>query len=199
MRNWIDKGCPAPKHAPVIGNYEAYRSVIGGILEAAANNWTTWQSNRAALDEIASDGEEDEVVHLLSSWWASSQASKGVEAAELCGLADENEISLPLRRVPHGEEFEYSSKSMGHYLKRFAGRLFEMEDGIEVELVQSTKRGKGGYPWLLKKVVKKPVTQPTEQIEPPKPKAAIKPKVDTSSVFEAVANLTGTPPNPWQK
>lgn len=152
-KNWIQKGCPAPKHAPVIGSYHAYRYVIGGIIEAAAANWTTWQGNRAALDEIASDGEDEEIVNLLCAWWHHGElANAGTESSDLCALAEERKITLPLKRVPHGEEFEYSPKSMGRYLKGYMGRHFMMDDGTEVELSKSTTRGNGGYPWVLAKV-----------------------------------------------
>lgn len=155
-KNWIQRGCPAPVHAPVIGSYQAYRYVVGGIIEAAAPNWTTWQSNRAALDEIASDGEEEEIENLLSAWWQHGVSTNGDEASDLCAIAEKFKITLPIRRVPHGDEFEYSSRSLGRYLKGFVGRHFVMDDGTEVELTQSTKRGKGGYPWLLTKVEPKP-------------------------------------------
>ncbi|MGB7242330.1 MAG: hypothetical protein WBC93_09630 [Sulfitobacter sp.] len=155
-QNWIQKGCPAPKHAPIIGSYEAYRYVVGGIIEAAAENWTTWQQNRSALNEIASDGEEEEIENLLRAWWSSCVSPDGAEAPELCSIAETDKIVLPIKRVPHGEEHEYSTRSMGHYLKSFVGRHFEMEDGTTVELCQSQKRGKGGYPWKLSKVERKP-------------------------------------------
>lgn len=152
-KNWIQNGCHAPKHAPVIGSYNAYRYVVGGIIEAAAANWTTWQSNRAALDEIASDGEDEEIVNLLCAWWDQGElANGGTEASDLCALAEDRKITLPLKRVPHGEEFEYSPKSMGRYLKGYTGRHFIMDDGTEVELSQSKTRGNGGYPWMLAKV-----------------------------------------------
>ncbi|MDA8584984.1 hypothetical protein N9L47_01810 [Rhodobacteraceae bacterium] len=154
--NWIQKGCPEPKHAPIIGSYEAYRYVIGGIIEVASESWTTWQQNRSALNEIASDGEEEEIENLLAAWWSSCLSPDGAEAPELCAIAEAEKIALPIKRVPLGGEHEFSTRSMGRYLKTFVGRHFEMEDGTTVELCQSQKRGKGGYPWKLSKVEKKP-------------------------------------------
>jgi hypothetical protein len=154
IKNWLQKGRPAPKHAPVIGSYQAYRNVIGGIIEAAAPNWITWQSNRDALDEIASDGENDEIENLLSVWWEHGISTNGDEASALCTLAETHKVTLPVKRVQMGGEHEYSSRSLGKYLKSFVGRHFVMDDGTEVELSQSSTRGNGGYPWLLKKVDK---------------------------------------------
>lgn len=153
-KNWIQNDRPAPQHAPVIGSYQAYRHVVGGIVEAAAPNWITWQSNRAVLDEIASDGEDEEIENLLEAWWSNGVSTNGDEASTLCAIAEQYKIALPIRRVPLGGEHEYVTRSMGHYLKGFVGRHFVMEDGTEVELRQSKKRGNGGYPWFLSKVQK---------------------------------------------
>lgn len=174
VKNWIQKGCPRPVHAPIIGSYQAYRYVIGGIIEAAAPNWTTWQSNRHVLDEIASDGEEEEIENLLSAWW--QQGAAPSEASDLCDIAETFKVPLPVKRVPLGDEFEYTARSMGRYLKGFAGRHFEMDDGTEVELCQSDKRGKGGFLWQLRKVSPKAHsangTQNEIKFEPPSPKAS---------------------------
>ncbi len=174
VRNWIQKGCPRPVHAPIIGSYQSYRYVIGGIIEAAAPNWTTWQSNRHILDEIASDGEDEEIETLLSAWW--QQGADPFEASELCDIADTFKVPLPIKRVPQGDEFEYAARSMGRYLKGFAGRHFEMDDGTEVELCQSDKRSKGGFLWQLRKVPPKVHhangTQSEIKFEPTLPKAS---------------------------
>jgi len=90
----------------------------------------------------------------LSVWWQHGVSSNGDEASALCALAAAHKVTLPIKRVPMGEEHEYSSRSLGKYLKSFVGRHFMMDDGTEVELSQSSTRGKGGYPWLLKKVEK---------------------------------------------
>lgn len=193
-KNWIQKGCPAPTHAPVIGSYNAYRYVVGGIIEAAATNWTTWQGNRAALNEIASDGEDEEIVNLLCAWWHHGElANAGTESSDLCVLAEDRKISLPLKRVPHGEEFEYSPKSMGRYLKGYMGRHFIMDDGTEVELSKSMTRGNGGYPWVLTKVEPKEKHGAAEQtggsrIGIKREKPAVNTLLKSSSNGEAMDN-----------
>lgn len=148
VQNWIDKGAWTPQHAPVIGSYEAYADVIGGILEAASPSWITWQGNRDELAQIASDDEETDVEALLSAWVATG--GKPMEVADLCALAEAAKITLPVKKTPMGGDFEYSTRALGKFLKGYSGRIFALEDG-EYELSQSSTKGANWYPWTLKK------------------------------------------------
>ncbi|MFN3723488.1 MAG: hypothetical protein ACK4VZ_10610 [Paracoccaceae bacterium] len=148
VKNWIDQGALTPKHAPVIGSYESYVDVIGGILEAASPAWITWQGNRDELAQIASDDEETDVESLLSAWVAAG--GKPMEVADLCALAEAAKITLPVKKTPMGGDFEYSTRALGKFLKGYSGRIFALEDG-EYELSQSSTKGANWYPWTLKK------------------------------------------------
>ncbi len=148
IKNWIDKGAWTPQHAPVIGSYESYADVIGGILEAASPAWITWQGNRDELAQIASDDEETDVEALLSAWVATG--GKPMEVVDLCVLAEAAKITLPVKKTPMGGDFEYSTRALGKFLKGYSGRIFALEDG-EYELSQSSTKGASWYPWTLKK------------------------------------------------
>ena len=151
IQNWIEKGAPKPRHAPTIGSFESYTYVIGGILEAASPNWISWQNNRHELQEISSDEEESDIQNLVESWWAQTGLRNSALASELADLALSDKINLPLKRVQNGEEFEYSSRALGNYLKSHKQRVFALEDGTQVSLNQQ-KRSGAGMPWKLVKV-----------------------------------------------
>lgn len=152
VQNWIQKGRPSPVHAPVVGSYETYSTIIPGILEAASPYWTTWGQNLSKLDEIAADEEEDEVKALLDFWAGEFGTGVGgkIEVAELLAAVERVALVLPVKkkRTPVSD-FDYCGRSMAHYLKGFAGRIFEIEDGTNVKLAQHDKRGKAGFPWYL--------------------------------------------------
>lgn len=160
VQNWIQKGALTPAYAPHIGSYESYVDVVGGIIEAADPNWTSWQSNRSELDQIASDDEETDIINLLSTWLHSGGSP--MEAPEICTLARSNEVSLPIKRVPNGGEFEYNTRSLGKYLGGFSGRIFNL-DGIEYELAKSKSRGPSAFPWILKKKESQLNVQPKQK------------------------------------
>lgn len=152
VQNWIQKGKPAPDHAPVVGSYEAYSATIPGILEAASPYWTTWGQNLSKLDEIAADEEEDEVKGLLDFWAEQFGTGTGarVEVAELLAAVERGELVLPVKKKRTAvSDFDYDSRSVSHYLKGFSGRIFELGDGTSVKMMQHDKRGKAGFPWFL--------------------------------------------------
>ena len=150
VKNWLDLGRPAPKHAPVVGSYNNYRKVIAGILEAASPHWTSWQSNRDVLNGVAKDEDEDEGAESFFENWAGHfEVGKPVETSKLCDLALAKKIPLPVKRALNGEEFDYSAKGMGKFLAGMQGRFFKLDDGTEVQPVRADKRGDNGRPWVL--------------------------------------------------
>ncbi|RWR45697.1 hypothetical protein EOW65_15775 [Sinirhodobacter ferrireducens] len=155
VENWIAKGMPKPKHAPIIGRFERYRHVIGGILEAASPHWTSWQSNRDKLATVAGDEQEDGWVSLFDTWVEKhGLGEKGrLEVHALTDLACENEILLDVGRVRDGGQFDYASKSFGSALSGMQDRLFKLGDGRTVKVTRYSKRGNGGYPWYLEQVI----------------------------------------------
>lgn len=205
IQNWIAKGTPQPRHAPIIGSFESYTDVIGGILESASPNWTTWQSNRHELLEISSNEEESDIQSLIESWWVQHKLRGSALASDLADLALAEKISLPIKRVQHGDEHEYASRALGNYLKGFKQRVFELEDGTQVELTQSKRTG-AGMPWKLIKVVLASESRLQTAQE-----AVIRSRVNTVNKFDDYelkderatraiivhANETGPIPSPW--
>ncbi len=152
-QHWIDRGQQEPIHAPIIGRYECYRHVVGGIIEAASPEFISWQANKHRLDEIASDEEEEEILNLLEAWYREGQTgdSSIMTADAICGLAAFNKIVLSdVRKKPNADEFDYAVKSMGSYLGTFQDRFFTMDDGVVVSVVKHRKRASSGNQWMLK-------------------------------------------------
>lgn len=173
VKHWLDKGQPVPKHPPVLGRFERYRHVIGGILEAASSNWTSWQSNRTKLEKVAKDGEEDGWSVLFEKWASERGTGLGgkIEARDLADIAQEHEIPLDVARVRDGGQFEYNPRSLGKALPGMLERIFDLGEFGNVALLQSDKRGKGGYPWYLKPIETRGATKVDEpaQVEDAKP------------------------------
>lgn len=159
VKNWLDKGRPAPRHAPIIGRFEEYTRVIGGILEAAGKNWTSWQGNRDKIKAVAADDTEDNWADLLSAWVAErglGEAGK-IETHDLIAIAGEEEIELDVRCIKDGGPYAYNGKSFGAAMRSMVGRVFSLEGHGKVMLVRHEKRGGNGYPWVLKPVKAAPV------------------------------------------
>ncbi|SFJ23123.1 hypothetical protein [Albimonas pacifica] len=149
VRNWLDRGRPAPQHAPAIGRYESYVDTIGGIIEAAAPNWTSWQANRSALNEIASNDEEEDIATLIETWHGDKVLRTDATARDVAELADAAELGLPVKRVPNGDGFKYAPRSFAAYLKQHKDRTFALSDGTRVKLTQAAARRAEGHPWSL--------------------------------------------------
>jgi hypothetical protein len=199
VQNWIQRGKPAPVHAPVVGSYEAYSTIIPGILEAASPYWTTWGANLSKLDEIAADDEEEEVKGLLDFWAEEfGTGYKGrVDVAELLAAVERVELVLPVKKKRTAvSDFDYDSRSMTSYLKGFAGRVFELGDETNVKLVQSDKRGNAGYPWIMEAVqVRQPAQEAPKPVarrtRPENPPTAAPAKSDDTNVAKFPAGRRG--------
>ncbi|MFC2969472.1 hypothetical protein [Acidimangrovimonas pyrenivorans] len=170
--NWVQQGRPAapapttwkggPEGVPekiVWGGYESYVEVVGGIVGAAAENWTTWQANRHLVDSTAYSGEDDPILELLTAWREEGGESiavgdrweGGIRVENgLAGIARERSISLPypVKPVNRDTPFDYTPTSLGAWLAKYRDRPFEI-DGQEWVLERSEKRGKRGHMWSL--------------------------------------------------
>ncbi|MFD0909515.1 hypothetical protein [Ruegeria arenilitoris] len=154
VKNWLDKGRPSPRYAPTIGRFEEYTRVIGGILEAAGENWTSWQGNRDKLKAVAADDTGDNWMDLLSAWAAERGIGESgkIESHELISIAAEEEIELDVMRIKDSGPFAYNSKSFGAAMRSMVGRVFSLEGHGKVMLERHDKRGDNGFPWVLKPV-----------------------------------------------
>ena len=164
------------------GGYESYIDIIGGIVGAAAPNWTTWQANRTLIDAVAESGEDDAVIALLTAWYEYADGEKSLadglsirtqdtnvrdnpkaSMLGLAGLARENSISLPppVKRGDAVVQYDYTPSSIGAWLTKYRDRPFEV-DGVEVVFTRSEKRSKDGYTWHLNKLIKAAEEVPVE-------------------------------------
>lgn len=160
--------------------------VIGGIIGAAAPNWTTWQQNRSmTVDE---SDEHDGIKQLLAAWWDSKKheitvkAKKGVS---LVSLAIADEIELPVTRVAGGQSCEYRSTDLGRYVAKFTESVFDIGEYLEnpvVGLEVRIKRGervKEGMTW---NIIRQEPKRVSEELPSDKPVTASKPIPPTAAV-----------------
>lgn len=164
VQNWIAQGRPAPRTIwpdgatddVTWGGYASYVTVIGGIISAAAPNWTTWQTNRnESADE---SGEDDPIKDLLSTWL---HEKKGAEmlASDLIDLAATHHLHLPVKLIDRTDPGSFDRAAFGKWLGEYRSRVFNI-DGVELELQRSAKRTNKGWKWSLAPVAK-PATAST--------------------------------------
>jgi hypothetical protein len=166
IQNWIEKGKPAPVHTIHWGSYDAYVKVVGGIISAAAPNWSTWQTNRDQITADADSGEFDPFIQLFDAWlseagrddaglrkkmYTTDRTGRGTVAYEgLASIAQKHRISLPgVKRNPGGDAFDYSTTSLGTMLGSLKDRFFRLSDGVEYTLTRASQRDMYGYSWGL--------------------------------------------------
>jgi hypothetical protein len=89
---WIAAGRPEPKGIKLLGGFEEYRKVIGGILEVAGV--TGFLGNADEFYE-ASDSEGGELRIFVSKWWESFQG-KSVGVSEIYKLIMEADLPIDL-------------------------------------------------------------------------------------------------------
>lgn len=156
VRNWHQKGKPAPAQPVAWGAYHEYVRVIGGIIGASASNWTSWQTNRESL--VAESDEDDPVKQLLATWRQSGHRMLTFNAKSgicLSGLIAADEIELPVKRKAGAADCEYQAVSMGRFLMQQADRVFnigehlELGKSFEVE-IEKGKHTKDGTQWIIK-------------------------------------------------
>ncbi|SDW76731.1 hypothetical protein SAMN05444358_1011704 [Ruegeria halocynthiae] len=185
IQNWIEKGCPEPvtptswRGGPDVasipdaihwGGYEAYVKVIGGIIGAAARNWTTWQANRKT--EVVESGEDDAIQEVLSAWWSEASDVRGNSLDEkhgmyvrdigdspntkpgLLSVVQAYNIYLPIKRIDRDDPTSYDPAAFGKWLAGYKDRIFKLDDevGIEVELSRADARTRHGYKWSMQQV-----------------------------------------------
>lgn len=179
VQNWIAKGRPRARYAPIVGRFESYTEVIGGILESANPHWITWLHNRDRLADVSRDETEGGWVELFAAWLSHMKGGIGsggaMQAAELAALAETHQIDVDAGRVKGGEEYQYNVRSFGKALGRLIDRVFEVEDHGTLRLVQSRTKSDGKYPWYLERVQTRPQPAPVEAPTTVEPAANVVP------------------------
>jgi 5S rRNA maturation endonuclease (ribonuclease M5) len=115
-RAWFAEGCPAPKGIPILGSYEEWTRVIGGILQTAGI-----PGFLGNLDEFyeSSDSEGTELRDFIAAWWE-RHGRETVGVKELYQVIIEKEIDLSLR----GNTERGQKTSLGKLLKSIRDRQF---------------------------------------------------------------------------
>ena len=114
-RAWWDAGCP--QHRGVLGSFEAYSRVEGGILEVV--HISGFLGN---LAEVYSDADvEGEMWREFVGYWWESYGSDRVRAFELNQLCEERELMVGVRGS--GSERSQQTK-LGLALEGAKGRVF---------------------------------------------------------------------------
>lgn len=113
-RNWVVRGCPGPTMAPPFGSYESWRTVVGGILEAAG--YAHFLANRAS---VTADADVDTVrwEDLLMAWYG-RHGSAYVSTKELLPLAEEYDLPI------FGDSDRAKAQSLGNQLHGRRDRYF---------------------------------------------------------------------------
>lgn len=161
IQNWIEKGKPALVNTIHWGSYDAYVQVVGGIISAAAPNWSTWQTNRDQITADADSGEFDPFIQLFDAWLsdASKDRRNGSDTRKkmyvtdtpthegIASIAKNHRISLPVKR-DSADPYDYNTSKLGAAFGGLKDRFFKLSDGVEYTLVQY-ERTKHGHPWGL--------------------------------------------------
>ena len=197
-RAWIQAGKPLPERVPRVGSYEAWRDMIGGILESAGV-----PDFMANADEVylAADEDRTQWENFLQALWNryGSEPFKPGKVASL--LTAQDPAGFPIQdSLPDAlaEAFHYKSKSFSQAL----GMAFKKVDGRHFPGGWCIKQGKlsGGYrTWVI-------TYSPPQEVEPrwnldsPETPPDGQTGRDTESVRDiGVTGVTSSIPNAQEK
>ncbi len=137
IRRWLALGKPCPSASiPQLGSFEAYRRVMGGILEASG--FPDFLANR---ERLRSFGDPDtERWQAFATLWAERFGDALVKASELAPVAEEAGISV------RGDSEKARATALGNLLGQRRQRIFA---GFRIEL----GTGRARRSWRLRKVV----------------------------------------------
>jgi putative DNA primase/helicase len=137
VRAWV--AAERPLGPVVMGSYEDWNQIIGGILAVAQV-----PGFLANLDDLyeGSDLDGDEARRFLSAWWEQF-ADTPQSPADLFALATSDAVMLTLS----GEKEHARRTSFGKFVERHRDRPYAIKDGLNVKI---TKPRTGGRPlWKL--------------------------------------------------
>jgi len=125
-RAWIQAGRPAPVEVPRVGSFEAWRDMIGGILESARVSDFLGNANEVYL---AADEDRTQWENFLSALWA-RHGCEPFTAGSVASLLAFPEGCVILDSLPDDLAEAYHTKSktfsrvLGQAFKRVDGRHF---------------------------------------------------------------------------
>ncbi len=117
VQDWIFKGCPDPEGLPVLGMFEEWSRITGGILQNAGI-----PGFLGNLEEFydASDQERNDLKAFVDAWWE-RHGDAEVGTAELYRLIMEQELEFDLGK---NTSVRAEKTSLGKALHRLRGRHF---------------------------------------------------------------------------
>jgi hypothetical protein len=123
---WVDSWLRAerPTSERVLGGYEAWCRVVGGIMECAGR--TAWLASRESWVSKANI-EGVDLQRVVQLWWDQHGTSR-TRPRELLGLCEGGEVWLDLwerARTPEGR-----TVALGRRLSRYFGREFNVLDDL---------------------------------------------------------------------
>jgi hypothetical protein len=132
-RAWIQAGRPAPRQAPILGSFEKWREVIGGILEFA--DLSGFLEN---LNELYDDAEQNEGLEIFleacyTKWGSCSMTVKQLVRSLEC--APEVADLLPTWLDPKEKGF---TRKLGNLFSKKAGFFFN--NGLKLDRVGQANR-----------------------------------------------------------
>jgi len=89
VARWMVSGCPEPVKMPVVGSYEEWRNIVGGVMESMG--YTQTMQNQNAHREEHGDGAREDAATLLNTLMADHGVGPGnaVPTRTLLGIADQ--------------------------------------------------------------------------------------------------------------
>ena len=125
-RAWIQTGKPLPEKVPRVGSYEAWRDMIGGILESAGV-----PDFMANADEVylAADEDRTQTEYFLEALWG-RYGSEPFTPGAVAALLTYPEGAAILDALPDNLAEAYHTKNktfslvLGHAFKRIDGRHY---------------------------------------------------------------------------
>ena len=140
VRAWLAEGQPRLADAPLLGMYEDWSRVIGGILAVAGIPGFLGNLNDAYAH---ADAESDDTRILIEAWWA-AERNRAITAAEIFPLVIQHSIPLDLG---NGGDRAQRTK-FGQALARLRDRRYTLDSGTTVVVVAGGKRH-GAQLWEL--------------------------------------------------
>jgi hypothetical protein len=144
VQHWIEVGRPKPDK--LLGSFEGWSRVVGGILQAAG--YPGWLEGRESMIQNA-DRQGDQLKHFVEVWTERAlRSGNSLRTAELVGLAEDH--GLLSGTLGDGSERSKQTR-LGAFLARARGRVFSVtvdNDRYNCRIPEQQRDRNGSY-WVL--------------------------------------------------
>ena len=150
VRTWIANGCLKPDGIPILGMFEEWCRVMGGILQV--NGIEGFLGNLSEFYE-SSDTEDSDIRDFVSSWWNKHEKQE-VGVKDLFELIEEKDIPIDLGdsksdkgiKVKLGKLLSsLRDRQFGRY-RIVKGKTYQRAQLWKLELVESSGMENSEYP-----------------------------------------------------